>query len=152
MKQKDVNSMLNNLEVPDPGNIKHQQELKIPLFSYKKSSRTGLWLLVLPLVFMAAVMLKYELGVFSTFLDMVESFFTAIDKNRYLHLLSPVIFLGLPSLAMIINLLSFTHYAVDKEKRELFITVKYRPLNIIIFLLSFAVLAIFCLYLMMENN
>lgn len=145
MKKEDVDNMLSGMDLPDPENIKHQQELKIPLLSYKRSSRAGLWLLLLPVVFAITFILKYELGILSPFLNVIQSFFAAIDRNKFLTFLIPIIFIGLPLLAMIINLLAFCHFTFNKEKKELLITMKYRPFNIVIFLFSFAVIVFFLL-------
>jgi len=145
MKKEDVDNLLNSMELPDPENIQHQQELKIPLLSFKKSSRAGLWLLVLPMIVAITVILKYELGIFSSFLDLIRSFFAAIDKNQFLTFLIPVIFIGLPLTAMIINLLAFCHFTFVKEKKELLVTVKYRPFNIAVFLFAFAIIVYFLL-------
>lgn len=145
MKKDDVDNMLSGINLPDPENIKHQQELKIPLLSFKRSSRAGLWLLVLPLIVAITVVLKYELGIFSPFFDFIQNFFAAVDRNKFLTYLIPVIFIGLPLLTMIINLLAFCHFTFIKEKKELLITVKYRPFNIAIFLFSFAIIVFFLL-------
>ncbi|MBK6912657.1 MAG: hypothetical protein IPH11_02905 [Ignavibacteriales bacterium] len=145
MKKEDVDKMLSGMDLPDPEKITHQQELKIPLLSFKKSSRAGLWLLVLPTIVAITVILKYELGIFSSFIDLIGSFFDAIDRNQFLTFLIPVIFIGLPLAAMIINLLAFCHFTVIKGKKELLVTVKYRPLNIAVFLFAFAIIVYFLL-------
>jgi hypothetical protein len=145
MKKEDVNNMLKSMDLPDPENIKHQQELKIPLLSYKKSSRAGLWLLTLPVVFAVTVIIKYELGLFNSFPDIIEGFFIFINRNEFLTYLIPVIFIGLPLTSMIINLLAFCHFSFFKDKKELLITIKYRPFNIVLFLFSFMIIVFFLL-------
>ena len=133
--------MLSKLDVPRPEHVKHPQELKIPLLSYKKSSRVGLWLLALPLTFPLVAFLKYRVGIVSSALDAIERFFVRIADHSVLTYLIPVIFVGLPLLVMALNLLAFCHFASDRDTRALVVTIKYRPLNIILFLLAFAVLA-----------
>lgn len=145
MKKENIDDMLNNIDLPKAENIEHQQEFKIPLLSYKKSSRAGLWLLVLPAVVAITYTLKYELGIVSSFLDLIRSFFTSIDKNQFLTFLIPVIFVGLPLIAMTINFLAICHFTSIKEKKELLITVKNRPVNIAVFLIAFAILVFFLL-------
>jgi len=145
MKQADDDKMFNGMSLPDPGNLEHQQELKIPLLRYKRSSRVGLWLLTLPLVFAITVLLKYHLGISSPVLNFIESFFAYVNGNRVLTYLIPIIFTGLPLLAMIINLLAICHFAAMKREKELLVTIKCRWLNIAIFLSSFAVLVYFLL-------
>jgi hypothetical protein len=145
MKTEDVENMLNRLQTPEPEKIMQPVELKIPLLSYRKSSRAGLWLLVLPLIFAITFFLKMELGVQWGSLDLVRRFFAAIDDNVVLTYLIPVIFLGLPLAAMIINLLAICHFQQNRKSKELIVTIKYRVVNIAIFLLSFAVLIFFLL-------
>ena len=145
MKKEDDDTMLSGMELPDPRTLKHQQELKIPLLSFKRSSKAGLWLLVLPAIVALTVILKYELGISSAPLDIVGSIFSAIDKNQFLTFLIPLMFIGLPLLAMMINLLAFCHFALNRTTNDLLITVKFRPLNVLIFLFSFSILAFFLL-------
>jgi hypothetical protein len=145
MENEDVENMLNKIKIPEPENIMQHQELKIPLLSYKKSSRAGLWLLLLPLIFAVTVILKKEFGVRAGYLDFVQKFFYAIDKNVVLTYLIPLIFVGLPLIAMILNMLAICHFQRNNKSKELIITIKYRPLSIAIFLISFAVLVFFLL-------
>ena len=91
MKNEEVENMLNNLKMPEPEKIMGHRELKIPLMSYRKSSKAGLWLLLLPLTFAITVVLKIELGVQSGYLDLVRKFFSAIDDHVVLTYLIPVI-------------------------------------------------------------
>ena len=140
MKKEEVDSMLSKLDVPRPERLKHPQELKMPLLSYRKSSRAGLWLLALPLTFPVAAYLKYRVGIVSSALDAVEHFFHAIADHSVLTYLIPVIFVGLPLLVMILNLLAFCHFASDRDTKALVVTIKFRPLNIVVFLMAFAAL------------
>lgn len=143
MKKEDMDSILNNMDLPDPENIKHQQEFKIPLLSYKRSSKAGLWLLILPIIFALTLVLKYELGLFSTFLDMIVGVFKFVDKNQFLTYLIPIVLIGFPLSAMIINFFAVCHFALVREKKELIITIKYRLFNIAVILLSFAIIIFF---------
>jgi hypothetical protein len=145
MKQADDDNMFSGMSLHDPGKLEHQKELKIPLLSYKRSSRAGLWLLTLPLVFAFTVLLKYQLGISSPVLNIIESFFAYVNGNRVLTYLIPIIFTGLPLFAMIINLLAFCHFVAVKGEKELLVTIKCRWLNIAIFFFSFAVLVYFLL-------
>lgn len=145
MKKEDIETKLSSMDLPQPGNIPHQKELKIPLLSYKRSSRVGLWLLVVPAIVAVTILLKYELGLSSPFLDILQSFFAAIDGNSFFTYLIPFIFIGLPLLVMIVNLLAFCHFTVVEERKELVVTIKYRPLNITIFLFSMLVIVFFLL-------
>ena len=145
MKNEDVENMLNSMQIPEPENIMQHRELKIPLLSYKKSSKAGLWLLLLPLTVAATVVLKTAFGVQSGYINLVRKFFAAIDNNVVLTYLIPLIFVGLPLIAMIMNMLAFCHFQQNNKTKELVVTIKYRTLNIAIFLISFAILIFFLL-------
>ncbi|MGB8195111.1 MAG: hypothetical protein WCF67_24460 [Chitinophagaceae bacterium] len=145
MKNEDVENMLTHMQMPDTEKIMQPRELKIPFLSYKKSSKAGLWLLLVPLIFAVTLLLKTELGLNAAYLDFVRRFFAAIDDNPVLTYLIPVIFIGLPLAAMIINALAICHFQQNKKAKELLITIKYRPVNIAIFLFSFALLVFFLL-------
>ena len=140
MNKDEVDEMLSKLDVPRPENLKHPQELKMPLLSYKKSSRAGLWLLAVPFTFVLIVFLKYRIGIASPLLNGVERFFVRIADHAVFTYLIPMIFVGLPLVAMVVNFLAICHFTSNKETRELHVTIKYRPLNFVVFLLSFAVL------------
>ncbi len=145
MKEDEVENMLNKMDIPEPGSIMNPGDFKIPLLSFKKSSRAGLWLLIVPLTFALTVFLKTVLGIKSGYLNYIQKFFSEIDNNKLLTYLIPLIFVGLPLLAMILNFLAICHFQRNKKMKELIITIKYRPLSIAIFLLSFALLVYFLL-------
>jgi hypothetical protein len=143
MKKEDVETMLSGIDPPKPEPITHQTELKIPLLSYRRSSKAGLWLLILPVIVAVTSILKHIVAIPSPFVSGIGSFIAAVDGNPVLSFLIPVVVVGLPFAAMIMNLLAFCHFTRVKERRELLITMKYRPVNIGIFLFSFAILVFF---------
>jgi hypothetical protein len=145
MKQDEIENILNSMDLPEPEKIIGQSDFKIPLLSYKKSSRAGLWLLIVPFVVALTIFLKIELGIKSGYFNFIQKFFAAIDSNNVLTYLIPLIFVGFPLLAMVLNFLAICHFQRNGKMRELIITIKYRPLNIAIFLFSFALLVYFLL-------
>lgn len=145
MNEEDLETMLNGINPPKPDQITHDEELKIPLLRYKRSSKAGLWLLTLPVIVAVTSFLKHELAISSPILNGIGGFIAAVDGNPVLSFLIPVVVLGLPCTAMIMNLLAFSHFAFVRERKELLVTLKYRPVNIGIFLFSFALLGFFFL-------
>lgn len=143
MKNEDVENMLNRMQIPQPERVVQPRELKIPLLSYRRSSKAGLWLLLLPVTFALTIVLKIELGIQSQLIDGVRRFFAFIDNHVVLTYLVPVIFMGFPIAAMIMNFLAICHFQNNNKTKELIITIKHRPLNIAIFLISFALIIYF---------
>lgn len=145
MKHSDEEGPLKRMDLPRTDKVGHQQELKIPLLSYKRSSRAGLWLLAVPFIFAVTAILKYYWGVSLPASDLLVDFFDYVSGNQFLTILIPIIFVGLPLLVMTINFLAICHFASVREKRELLVTIKYRPVNIAMFLFSFVILVYFVL-------
>jgi hypothetical protein len=143
MKKDDLENILSGIDPPKPEQIAHQEELKIPLLRYKRSSKAGLWLLILPIIVAVTSILKHELAISWTFVSGIGSFIAAVDGNPVLTFLIPVVAIGLPGTAMVMNLLAFCYFARVRERKELLVTIKYRPVNIAIFLFSFAILVFF---------
>ena len=133
------------MDIPQTDKVGHQQELKIPLLSYKRSSRAGLWLLAVPFIFAVTAILKLEFGVTLAAFDGLHDFFDYVSENQFLTILIPVIFVGLPLLVMTINFLAICHFAAVTERKELLVTIKYRPVNIAMVLFSFVILVYFVL-------
>lgn len=140
MNNDEVDDMLTNLSTPSPDAAAPQRELKIPLLSYRRSSRDGWRLLALPLVLVAAVLLKRS-GAPLPGLDALLGLYAAVEEHAVLTYLVPVIFLLLPLASMVITLLSFCHIARPAGTSELVITLKYRPAALLVFLFSLALLA-----------
>lgn len=143
MKNDDMETMLDGINPPKPEGITHQEVLKIPLLRYRRSSKAGLLLLILPLIVAATSLLKRELGLSSPVLKSIGGIISAVDGNPVLSFLIPLIVLGLPLTAMIMNLLAFSHFTYVRERKELLVTLKYRPVNIGITLFSFVLLLFF---------
>jgi hypothetical protein len=145
MKNNEVENILSRMDLPEPEKIMRPDNFKIPLLSYKKSSRAGLWLLIIPFVVAVTIFLKLELGIKSGYFNFMQKFFASIDNNNVLTYLIPLLFVGFPLLAMILNFLAICHFQRNRKMKELIVTIKYRPLNIAIFLFSFALLVYFLL-------
>jgi hypothetical protein len=54
-------------------------------------------------------------------------------------------------LAIIINLLAISHFYVDKQNKELIITIRYRLNNMIVLLISAVILLLIFMYILLLN-
>jgi hypothetical protein len=83
----------------------------------------GLALLSAPLFFVAASLLKYELGIGSLF-DPLEVFLSDPQRLRIFNLVSPVVFLGGLSLALALNAYAVLQLNVGREDGAVVGTVR----------------------------
>jgi hypothetical protein len=114
----------------------------MPLLSWRRSARAGWALLALPGVVALLSLLKHSLGMLSPVQDGAGRILAGIEGHPVLAYLVPVLFLGLPFVMPVIKLLAISHVARVQEKGELQVTVKLRPLNITLCLVSLAVLVV----------
>jgi hypothetical protein len=151
MKEDEFEKQMEDLKTPQADTSTQQQILKITLLNSKKSSRLGVVFVIIPCLFLFGVFIKYALRINFNLFSSLEEKMATLDKISYLKWLSPLLLVGLPLTGIVINLLAITHFYWDKLKKEFIITIKYRLVNILLLLISIAVVAIFILYAIGEN-
>jgi hypothetical protein len=112
----------------------------------------GLALLSAPLFFVAASLLKYELGIGSLF-DPLEVFLSDPQRLRIFNLVSPVVFLGRLSLALALNAYAVLQLNVGREDGAVVGTVRLeaRFWNIAVMAVSLLLLVTLVGYFFAEN-
>jgi hypothetical protein len=112
----------------------------------------GLALLSAPLFFVAASLLKYELGIGSLF-DPLEVFLSDPQRLRIFNLVSPVVFLGGLSLALALNAYAVLQLNVGREDGAVVGTVRLeaRFWNIAVMAVSLLLLVPLLGYFFAEN-
>ncbi len=93
----------------------------------------GLALLLAPLYFVSASLLKYGLGVGFLF-DPLEAVLSVVGRREIFNLVSPVVFLVAPVvflgglfLASVLNIYAVTRFEVSREDRTIVSTVRVTP-------------------------
>jgi hypothetical protein len=112
----------------------------------------GLVLLLAPLFFVAASLLKYELGIGYLF-DPLDAFLTDPQRLRVFNLISPVVFLGGLGLALALNAYAVLPLNVGREDGVIVGTVRLevRFWNIAVAALSLLLLVTLVGYSFVEN-
>ena len=133
---------MENLNTPNTDFVKHQEILKIGMMNARKSARIGIIFILIPIVLIILAYLKIKLLIHWDFFTRLHYFVSKQNQSSVLTWVSHIIFIGLPILAIIINLLAITHFYVDKQSKELIITIRYRLKNLIVLLISAVLLVI----------
>jgi hypothetical protein len=112
----------------------------------------GLALLSAPLFFVAASLLKYELGIGFLF-DPLESLLSEPGRQHVFNLVSPVVFLGGLCLALALNAYAVLRLNVGREDGAIVGTVRLevRFWNIVVVIMSLLLLAALVGYFFAEN-
>ena len=158
MKEKNqFLKQMENLQVPDVDPPKHPEMVKMAIMNAERSAALGVWLIVMPCYFLLCVFMYYffhmHVGWFGAMFKLMES----LEKTPYINFLGPLILVVLPLVCIIINALAITHVQVQKHSpeqhkvKEFSITIKIKIWNILLILLSLAVVCTFIAYVMTEN-
>ena len=117
-----------------------------------RSAGVGLVLLLAPLFFVAASLLKHGLGVGFLF-DPLEGFLAEPGRRHVFNLVSPVVFLGGLILALVLNVWSILRLDFGREDGVLVGTVRVEPglLNIAVAVVSLLLLGTLFGYVFLET-
>jgi len=151
MSTKENPPVIPGLKIPEFRAEKHREQLKLTLFNAKKSAAMTVWLVAIPCFFLFAVFMKqyfhYDLSLFGN----IEEFIASIDRSSPIPMLSVILLVGLPLVGLAINTLSILHLEINRERKELIGTIKWRWINVAFILLCAGLLGIFMLYSIVEN-
>jgi len=151
MEEKDFMNQMENLKKPEVQASASQRQIRLALLSTKKTAWWGLWILVIPVFFFCCVAIKYlfgwNWGLSNNFIEWMAK----LDQQKSTSWLTPVLFVLLPGISAILNLLAIMHFTYEKMANEIMVTIKLRWLNIILALISMAVVALVLFYAITEN-
>ncbi len=151
MDEKEFINKMDNLRKPGFENNPPDNTLKLVILNSKRSAAIGVWFLAVPLYFLLMVFMKYYFNVNLHVIDIFEDFISSFDRSPATKFITPLFFIGLPIIGIAINLLSIMFFEYDKKQRRINISIKLKPINIILIIGSFAIVSIFILYLIAEN-
>lgn len=158
MKQEDeFLKKMENLQVPDINPHEHPKMVKMAIMNAERSAALGVWLIIVPCYFLLCVVMYYYFHAHAGWFGAMVALITGLDKTPFMDFLAPVIFLVLPVICIIINALAVTHVQIHKidplrsKVREIGITIKIKPWNILLILISLVILFAFISFVMTES-
>ena len=146
--EKNFEDKMENLNTPNTDFVKHQEILKIGMMNSSKSARIGIVFILIPMLLIVIAYLKIKLLIHWDFFTRLNQYVSNQNQTSVFSWISHIIFIGLPILAIIINLLAITHFYIDKQNKELTITIRYRLKNLIVLLLSVALLVLIFMWVL----
>lgn len=150
--ENNFENKMENLNTPNADFVKHQEILKIGMLNARKSSKIGIIFILIPMLLIVLAYLKIKLLIHWEFFNNLLQFVSKQNQISYLSWISHIVLIGLPILAIIINLLAISHFYVDKQNKELIITIRYRLNNLIVLLLSAVSLVLIFMYVLLLNK
>lgn len=148
---------MENLQVPEIDPQDHPKMVKMAIMNAERSAALGVWLIVVPCYFLFCVFMYYFFHVKLNWFESMFNLMASLDKNPYLRFLSPILLLILPIVSIVINALSIMHVQYQKigagqsKVKEFSITIKIKVWNILLILVSLAIVLTFIAYIITEN-
>lgn len=151
MENEEFSQKLEKIHKPQVESATHQRQLKITLLNAKRSARIGVALVIIPCLFLLAVLMKYFMHIKLPSFSALEDWMADKNHNVFIKVLIPLLLIGTPFIALIFNLLAILHFSFEKKVNELIITVKLKWFNLIVSLICLLILFCFFLYAVGEN-
>jgi len=119
----------------------------------RRLARAGFALLLAPLFFVVASLLKYGLGVGLLFDPLESAFLSDPERLRVFNVVSPVVFLGGLCLALALNAFALLRLGVGREGSAVVGTVRLETkwVNVAVIAVSFLLLTTLVGYVFLEN-
>jgi hypothetical protein len=110
------------------------------------SAAISIWFIVVPLYLIFCAIMKMSFNLQLHLFDVLDEFYRSFNGGVLGKITAPALMLGLPAITIIINMISILEMYYDRNRRELRIRLKNKPLNFLILLLSILVLGLFVVY------
>jgi hypothetical protein len=150
MDRMNLVDYLKTIPKPAPTETGGQESLKIFLMTARRSSRIGILLIGLPslvvLLFILQGILHFKLGFIRWFAGNASFLPTPVRA-----VLIFVFLVGFPMIAIVLNLLSLSHFQFNQLRREFRITFRVRWWNIAIVLAGGGLATFFILHLLADT-
>ena len=142
MANKDIKTRLENLNIPEARLPGDQKQIKLAVMSAKKSAQASLWLLSLPVLLLLSAMLDsfWHISVPPWSLLKTYSHFWPLWVRMTVFITAVMV---IPLVALLLNMLSIIWLQYDRGQKVLNISIRIKPVNIIIIIIAGLLAALF---------
>lgn len=152
MKENEFLKKMENLQKPEVNADASRRQVKLAIMNARKSAAWGVWFLVIPILFFVCIAIKELFHWQWGFADSFVEWMAKLDKSVATGWLTPVLLVLLPAAAAVVNLLAIMHFMYDKVTNELVVTIKVKWFNIVLAIISIAIVGMVVLYGIMETS
>ena len=90
MENEEFSQKLQKMHKPQIESATHQVQLKITLLNAKRSARIGIILVIIPCLFLLAVLIKYFLHINLPSFSALEEWMADKNHNKFIKMLIPL--------------------------------------------------------------
>ena len=132
--------------------ISRADQREVAMYEDRRLAVVGTLLVLAPLYFVSASLLRYGLGV-GLLLDPLEAFLSTAGRREIFNLVSPVVFLGGLGLALALNLYAVTRLNFSRDGSTIVgkVEIKRATWNIAVAVVSVLLLITLVVYAFLEN-
>ncbi len=140
--------MLEDLEVPQVGDLRHREFLRRSILSARRSAALTIWYLLVPAYILLCAVMKAafmrEPHLFAVFDGVVRE----LGRSPLGETLPTLLLLGLPLGAVLLNLAVLVRACYVPDNAEWRTVVRRRPVNLLILLLGLLASGLYVVYLL----
>lgn len=134
-EKNELETRLENINLPNINSLQHQQQLKLTILNAKKSVAVSLWLLVIPFVMLFGGFMQ------SVFHILIPPWSWLVKYSSVMSLwlrlaIFVIVVIIIPLIAVLINILGILWFKYDKAEHVLHISVRMRKINVIIIVIA----------------
>jgi hypothetical protein len=131
MNADDLEKKLEHLSTPQVPPMQHQWQLKFAILSAKKSAKAALWLMLIPVLMLGTGLLQSQYDIlippWSWLVEYSPGWPVWIRFGVF-----AIVVIIIPLIAVLLNLLSIIWLEYDRPQKVLHISIRMRPLNLLI--------------------
>ena len=142
MESNELEKKLENISSPQLPSLQHQEKLKLSILSAKKSSRTVIILLAFPFIVFFGGILQSAFNILLPPWSWLVKY-SPLWPAWLRMLVYVMILIVFPLVAALINVLAITWFEYDKKQKVLNISIRIRPVNMIIIIVTTTIALLF---------
>jgi hypothetical protein len=131
METNDLEKNLDKLSIPNIPQSDNQRQLKFAIISAKKSAKATLWLMLIPVIVLASGVLQGLMNISIPPWSWMQHYLPFLPVWARFGIFAGVVII-IPLIVVILNVLSVVWLQYDKKHEVLNISIRMRPINIII--------------------
>jgi hypothetical protein len=140
MTDDDLSKSLQSMAKPTVLSATAKSQIRFAVVNTRMSSRIGLALVLAPGLFVGGAVLHYGFGIALIGFDALERLLIRLEHQASAPFVVPLILVGAPLVAFVLNMLAVLHVEFDRRAQELRLYVKLRYLNLLIAGLSLGIM------------
>lgn len=141
---------LERLDVPQVGDLQHQEFVRRTVLSAPRSAALTIWYVLIPAYLLLCTVMKMAFGMEPHLFVVFDGIVKDLSGSPLGQILPVILLLGLPAAAVLLNLVVLVRGSRADGRDPWHVSVRRRPVNAIIAFLGILMSGLYVLYLLLR--